>query len=74
MYTQNQIDDLNTADYCEEMLYHLTELGVATEEEISLTTAVAGWNAEVMNGILYYKAGLNGLGQLLEENGMLIEE
>lgn len=72
MYTQNEIDGLIREDYTEKMFKYLIDLGVATEEEVSLTTSVAGWNPETMNSILYYKTGYNDLGQLLEQNGLLI--
>lgn len=46
----------------------LTELGIATDEEIGLVTALNGRNEKVLNDILYIRTGYRNLEQMFEED------
>ena len=46
----------------------LTELGIATDEEIGLVTALNGRNEKVLNDILYVRTGYRNLEQMFEED------
>lgn len=45
----------------------LTELGIATDEEIGLVTALNGRNENVLNDILYVRTGYRAIEQMFEE-------
>ena len=45
----------------------LTELGIATDEEIGLVTALNGRDENVLNSILYVRTGYRTLDQMFEE-------
>ena len=45
----------------------LTELGIATDEEIGLVTALKGRNEKVLNDILYVRTGYRTIEQMFEE-------
>lgn len=45
----------------------LTELGIATDEEIGLVTALNGRNENVLNDILYVRTGYRTIEQMFEE-------
>lgn len=57
---ENEINALN--DY-------LTELGIATEEEINLVSKINGWNLEALESILYVRTGYRSLEQIQECEG-----
>ena len=46
----------------------LTELGIATSEEIGLVTALMGRSEETLNSILYVRTGYRNLEQMFEED------
>lgn len=46
----------------------LTELGIATSEEIGLVTALMGRSEETLNSILYVRTGYRTLEQMFEED------
>lgn len=46
----------------------LVELGIATDEEIGLVTALNGRNEKVLNDILYVRTGYRNLEQMFEED------
>lgn len=46
----------------------LVDLGVATDEEISLVVGVAGTSEATLNAILFYRWGYTDLEQFFEEN------
>ena len=43
------------------------EYGIATEEELSLVTAIDGYNEDTLNNVIYVRTGYNDIEQLLEE-------
>ena len=45
----------------------LTELGIATDVEIGLVTALNGRNEKVLNDILYVRTGYRTIEQMFEE-------
>ena len=49
-----------------EMFDYLGTLGIATDEEIQLITAINGWNEETVNDILYVRTGYRNLEQYTE--------
>ena len=46
---------------------YLTELGIATEEELQLVTCINGYNEETMLDILYARTGYRNFEQLETE-------
>ena len=46
----------------------LTELGIATSEEIGLVIALMGKSEETLNSILYVRTGYRNLEQMFEED------
>ena len=51
----------------EQMWDYLTEIGIATEEELSLITAINGYNEEAMCDVLYVRTGYRSFEQLETE-------
>lgn len=51
----------------EEMMEFLVTMEIATEEEISLVTAINGWNEETMEDILYVRRGYHCFEQIKED-------
>ena len=51
----------------EQMWDYLTETGIATEEELSLITAINGYNEETMLDVLYVRTGYRSFEQLETE-------
>ena len=47
----------------------IIELDIATEEELSLVTAINGYNEEALNDIIYVRTGYRDIVQLMEELG-----
>ena len=47
----------------------IIELDIATEEELSLVTAINGYNEEALNDIIYVRTGYRSIEQLMEEIG-----
>ena len=47
----------------------IIELDIATEEELSLVTAINGYNEEALNDISYVRTGYRSIEQLMEEIG-----
>lgn len=47
---------------------YLINNGICTEEEMQLVTAIAGYNDEVFENILYYRTGENNFETYDEEN------
>ena len=45
----------------------MTELGIATDEEIGLATALCGRNIQTLESVLYIRTGYRSLSQFLEE-------
>ena len=45
----------------------MTELGIATDEEIGLATALMGRNIGTLELVLYIRTGYRNLSQFLEE-------
>ena len=45
----------------------IIELGIATEEELKLVTAINGYNSDTLNDIIYVRTGYRNIEQLLEE-------
>ena len=43
------------------------EYGIATEEELSLVTAIDGYNEDTLNNVVYVRTGYNDIYQLIEE-------
>ena len=43
------------------------EYGIATEEELSLVTAIDGYNEDTLNNVIYVRTGYNDIYQLLDE-------
>lgn len=46
----------------------LVELGIATDEELGLVTAINGTNEHTLNMVLYVRTGYNTLEQMFEED------
>lgn len=46
----------------------LTELGIATDEELGLVTAINGTNEHTLNMVLYVRTGYSTLEQMFEED------
>lgn len=46
----------------------MVEMGIATDEEIGLVTAINGTNLQTLEMILYVRTGYRNLAQLLEED------
>lgn len=46
----------------------LTELGIATDEELGLITAINGTNEHTLNMVLYVRTGYSTLEQMFEED------
>jgi len=46
----------------------LTEMGIATSEEIGLVIALMGKSEETLNSILYVRTGYRTLEQMFEED------
>lgn len=51
----------------EQMWDYLTETGIATEDELSLITAINGYNEEAMCDVLYVRTGYRSFEQLETE-------
>ena len=51
------------------VLDRIIELDIATEEELSLVTAINGYNEEALNDIIYVRTGYRSIEQLMEEIG-----
>ena len=45
----------------------IIEYGIATEEELSLVTAIDGYNEDTLNNVIYVRTGYNDIEQLLDE-------
>lgn len=45
----------------------MVELGIATDEEIGLATALMGRNIETLESVLFIRTGYHNLSQFLEE-------
>ncbi len=45
----------------------MVELGIATDEEIGLATALCGRNIQTLESVLYIRTGYRSLSQFLEE-------
>ena len=45
----------------------IIEYGIATEEELSLVTAIDGYNEDTLNNVVYVRTGYNDIEQLLDE-------
>ena len=45
----------------------IIEYGIATKEELSLVTAIDGYNKDTLNNVIYVRTGYNDIEQLLEE-------
>ena len=43
------------------------EYGIATEEELSLVTAIDGYNEDTLNNVIWVRTGYNDIEQLLDE-------
>ena len=46
----------------------MVELGVATDEELGLATALCGCSTETLESVLYIRTGYRTLEQMLEED------
>lgn len=46
----------------------MVDLGIATNEELGLATALCGTNIHTLESVLYIRTGCRSLDQLLEEN------
>ena len=52
----------------EQMLWEqMVELGIATDEESGLATALCGTNVETLTRVLYIRTGYRSIEQMLEE-------
>ena len=47
----------------------IIEYGIATEEELSLVTAINGYNEDALNDVIYVRTGYRNIEQLLEDWG-----
>ena len=45
----------------------IIEYGIATEEELSLVTAIDGYNEDTLNNVIYVRTGCRSIEQLLDE-------
>lgn len=45
----------------------IIEYGIATEEELSLVTAINGYNEDTLNDVIYVRTGCRNIEQLLED-------
>ena len=45
----------------------IIEYGIATEEELSLVTAINGYNEDALNDVIYVRTGYRNIEQLLED-------
>ena len=45
----------------------IIEYGIATEEELSLVTAIDGYNEDTLNNVIYVRTGYRNIEQLLED-------
>ena len=45
----------------------IIEYGIATEEELSLVTAIDGYNGDALNDVIFVRTGYRNIEQLLEE-------
>lgn len=45
----------------------IVEYGIATEEELSLVTAIDGYNEDTLNNVIYVRTGCRNIEQLLDE-------
>ena len=43
------------------------EYGIATGEELSLVTAINGYNEDTLNDVIYVRTGYRNIEQLLDE-------
>lgn len=51
-----------------EMLWDtMVDLGIATDEEIGLATALCGTNLQTLERVLYIRTGYRSLEQMMEE-------
>lgn len=56
---------MNKYDEMIDKIYdYLIETGIASEPEISLVTAINGWNLDTLNDILYARTGYRSLEQI----------
>lgn len=46
----------------------MVDLGIATNEELGLATALCGTNIHTIESVLYIRTGYRSIDQLLEEN------
>ena len=45
----------------------IIEYGIATEEELSLVTAIDGYNEDTLNNVIYVRTDYRNIEQLLED-------
>lgn len=45
----------------------IIEYSIATEEELSLVTAINGYNEDALNDVVFVRTGYRSIEQLLEE-------
>lgn len=57
-----------TNDNFFDMWNTITELGIATDDELGLVTALNGRNICVLQDVLYIRTGYRNLEQLLDED------
>lgn len=50
----------------QEMHEYLVDMGIATDDEVSLVTSINGYNEESMESILYVRTGYRSFEQLDE--------
>lgn len=53
---------------------YLINNDICTEDEVELVTAIAGYNDEVLENILYYRTGYNDFETYDEENQQIIHK
>lgn len=52
----------------------MTELGIATDEEIGLATALMGRNIGTLESVLYIRTGCRNLSQFFEDDDDILVE
>ena len=57
---------MSTDEKRDELWDYLTELGIATEEELSLVTSINGFSLDSLESVLYCRTGYRSLEQIQE--------
>lgn len=69
-YTIKDFEDFYREDNLDAIWDLFVELGICSEETLSVVTAINGYNDETFEDILYATSGLRSLEQLVDDTGI----